>query len=53
LKTRPDWRKIVKKPEYHESAGLLQGLEENYRSLEAHGAQAQGIHRAYQRQSVS
>ena len=33
LKTRPDWRKIAKKPEYHESAGLLEGLEENYRSL--------------------
>jgi len=33
MKTRPDWRKIVKKPEYHESAGLLEGLEENYRSF--------------------
>jgi len=33
LKTRPDWRKIAKKPEYHESAGLLEGLEENYRSF--------------------
>jgi len=33
FKTRPDWRKIAKKPEYHESAGLLEGLEENYRSL--------------------
>jgi hypothetical protein len=33
LKTRPDWRKIAKKPEYHESADLLEGLEENYRSL--------------------
>jgi hypothetical protein len=33
LKSRPDWRKIAKKPEYHESAGLLDGLEENYRSL--------------------
>jgi hypothetical protein len=33
MKTRPDWRKIAKKPEYHESAGLLEGLEENYRSL--------------------
>ena len=33
LKTRPDWRKIAKKPEYHESANLLDGLEENYRSL--------------------
>ena len=33
MKTRRDWRKIVKKPEYHESAGLLEGLEENYRSF--------------------
>src|SRR5262245_14258273 len=33
LKTRSDWRKIAKKPEYHESAHLLEGLEENYRSL--------------------
>jgi hypothetical protein len=33
LKTRPDWRKIAKKPEYHESANLLEGLDENYRSL--------------------
>ena len=33
FKTRPDWRKIAKKPEYHESADLLEGLEENYRSL--------------------
>lgn len=33
MKTRPDWRKIVKAPEYHESAYLLKGLEENYRSL--------------------
>ena len=33
LKTRSDWRKIAKKPEYHESANLLDGLEENYRSL--------------------
>jgi hypothetical protein len=33
LKTRPDWRKIAKKPEYHESANLLDGLEENYRGL--------------------
>jgi hypothetical protein len=31
MKTRPDWRKIVKAPEYHESAYLLEGLEENYR----------------------
>ena len=33
LKTRPDWRKIVKAPEYHTSAYLLEGLEENYRGL--------------------
>jgi hypothetical protein len=31
LKTRPDWRKLVKAPEYHESAYLLKGLEDNYR----------------------
>jgi hypothetical protein len=31
LKTRPDWRKLVKAPEYHDSAYLLDGLEENYR----------------------
>ena len=31
LKTRPDWRKLVKAPEYHESVYLLEGLEENYR----------------------
>ena len=31
MKTRPDWRKVVKAPEYHESAYLLEGLEENYR----------------------
>jgi hypothetical protein len=33
LKTRPDWRKIAKEPEYHMSAYLLKGLEENYRWL--------------------
>jgi hypothetical protein len=33
MKTRPDWRKIVKAPEYHETAYLLKGLEENYRGL--------------------
>jgi hypothetical protein len=31
MKTRPDWRKLVKVPDYHESAYLLEGLEENYR----------------------
>lgn len=33
MKTRPDWRKIRKAPEYHISAGVLDGLAENYRSL--------------------
>lgn len=33
MKTRPDWRKIVKAPEYHENAYLLKGLEENYREF--------------------
>jgi hypothetical protein len=33
LKSRPDWRKIAKKPEYHQSASLLDGFEDNYRSL--------------------
>jgi hypothetical protein len=34
MKSRPDWRKIKKAPEYHESANLLKGLEENsYRWL--------------------
>ena len=33
LKTRPDWRKVAKAPEYHISAGLLEGLEENYREF--------------------
>ena len=31
MKSRPDWRKIVKAPEYHDSAYLLEGLEDNYR----------------------
>jgi hypothetical protein len=31
MKTRRDWRKLVKEPEYHDSAYLLEGLEENYR----------------------
>jgi hypothetical protein len=29
LKTRPDWRKLVKAPEYHDSAYLLTPREEN------------------------
>jgi hypothetical protein len=33
FKTRPEWRKIAKPPEYHESVGLLKGLEDNYRWL--------------------
>ena len=33
LKTRPDWRKLVKAPEYHIFAGLLKGLADNYSSL--------------------
>lgn len=36
LKTRPDWRKIKKAPEYHQSASLLEGLEDNYRGLGVH-----------------
>src|SRR5262249_51479585 len=33
MKSRPDWRKLVKAPEYHESAFLLKGLEDGYRKL--------------------
>src|SRR4051812_37968185 len=33
MKTRPDWRRIVNAPEYHDSAYLLEGLEDNYRKL--------------------
>jgi len=33
MKTRPDWRKIAKPPEYHDSAYLLEGLEDNYRKF--------------------
>lgn len=33
MKTRPDWRKLVKAPEYHDSVYLLKGLAENYRGL--------------------
>jgi hypothetical protein len=33
LKTRPDWRKLVKAPEYHDSVYLQKGLEESYRGL--------------------
>lgn len=31
MKSRPDWRKIAKAPEYHESAYPVGKLEENYR----------------------
>jgi hypothetical protein len=33
MKSGPDWRKIVKAPEYHDSAYLLDGFEDNYRKL--------------------
>jgi hypothetical protein len=33
LKSRPDWRKLVKAPEYHNLADLVDGLEDNYRDL--------------------
>jgi len=33
LKTRPEWRKVKKDPEYHISADLLKGTDENYRWL--------------------
>lgn len=33
MKTRPDWRKIRKEPEYHIYAGLLKGIADNYRNL--------------------
>jgi len=33
FKSRPEWRKIKKHPEYHISANLLEGTEENYRGL--------------------
>jgi hypothetical protein len=33
MKSRPDWRKLVKTPEYHESAYLLEGLETDYREF--------------------
>jgi hypothetical protein len=31
MKTRPDWRKLAKPPEYHDSAYLLKGFKENYK----------------------
>jgi hypothetical protein len=33
FKSRPDWRKIAKAPEYHESAAMLKGIEDNYQWL--------------------
>lgn len=33
MKSRPDWRKIKKEPEYHIYAGLLKGMADNYRNL--------------------
>ena len=33
MKSTPDWRKIAKAPEYHDTAYLVDGLEENYRGL--------------------
>jgi hypothetical protein len=33
FKTRPEWRRIAKPPEYHEAAGLLKGIEDSYRWL--------------------
>lgn len=33
MKTQPDWQKVKKEPEYHISAYLLDGFENNYRSL--------------------
>ena len=34
FKSRPEWRKVKKDPEYHISANLLKGTEENYRWLD-------------------
>ena len=33
MRTRPEWRKIVKQPQYHISAYPVKGLEESYREL--------------------
>jgi hypothetical protein len=33
FKSRPEWRRIAKAPEYHESAAMLKGIEDNYRWL--------------------
>ena len=33
MKSRPDWRKLVKAPEYHDTSYLVEGLEESYRGL--------------------
>ena len=31
MKSRPDWKKLLKAPEYHKSAYMLKGLKENYK----------------------
>ena len=31
MKSRPDWKKLLKAPEYHDSAYMLKGLKENYK----------------------
>jgi len=33
LKTRPDWKKVTMKPDFHFSANLMKGTEESYRWL--------------------
>lgn len=33
MKSTPDWRKLVKVPEYHDTVYLEDGFEENYRGL--------------------
>ena len=33
FKTRPEWRKVKKEPEYHIAASPLKGIEDNYRWL--------------------
>jgi hypothetical protein len=33
MKTRRDWRKLVKAPEYHDTANVLKGIEDNYHGL--------------------
>ena len=33
MKSRPDWKKLLKASEYHDSAYVLKGLEDNYHEL--------------------